>query len=270
MKNANALTAKSAKILSKDRKGKKYGYNFAVKMQLFMNKIIESIRNELIRNSDAGSKQQVERFFKEVVKLYGMRSAVVDRISKDHYKTITDKSKSHIFSLCEELWESGYLEESAIACMWSFNVRKSYEPADFKTFERWITSYITNWASCDAFCNHTVGTFIEMYPSFLTDLKRWAKSTNRWVKRGSAVSLIVPARNGRFLEDIFEIADILHSDKDCMVQKGYGWMLKSASKPYLKEVFDYVIRKKATMPRTSLRYAIEKMPPELKAKAMAK
>jgi 3-methyladenine DNA glycosylase AlkD len=162
------------------------------------------------------------------------------------------------------------MEEAGIACMWSYNVRKQYLPDDFKIFEKWINKYVTNWAACDTLCNHTVGTFIEMYPSFLSGLEKWAKSDNRWVKRASSVSLIVPARKGKFLEDIFKIADILHSDSDDMVQKGYGWMLKSASQAHQNEVFEYVIRKKATMPRTSLRYAIEKMPPELKAMAMAK
>ena len=109
-----------------------------------------------------------------------------------------------------------------------------------------------------------------MYPEYLSGLKKWAISPNRWVKRASAVSLIVPARNGMFLSDIFEIAEILHSDKDDMVQKGYGWMLKAASQAHQQEVFKYLMNKKATMPRTSLRYAIEKMPPELKALAMAK
>jgi 3-methyladenine DNA glycosylase AlkD len=235
-----------------------------------MNKIIEEIRLELIRNADEKTKQSGERFFKENVKLYGIKSAVVTRISKDHYRSLPDKNKSLIFSLCEELWKSGYMEESFVACNWSFNVHKYYEPADFEIFERWVDNYISNWASCDTLCNHTVGTFVEMYPSFLSGLKRWAKSPNRWVKRASAVSLIVPARQGKFLEDIFEMADILHSDKDDMVQKGYGWMLKAASEAHQKEVFDYVISKKTTMPRTSLRYAIEKMPMELKALAMAK
>lgn len=109
-----------------------------------------------------------------------------------------------------------------------------------------------------------------MYPEYLSGLKKWSLSKNRWVKRASAVSLIVPAKKGKFLKDIFEIADILHSDGDDMVQKGYGWMLKVASQAHQKEVFDYVMSKKTTMPRTALRYAIEKMPPELKAKAMAK
>ena len=139
-----------------------------------------------------------------------------------------------------------------------------------KYLKNWVNKYINNWATCDTFCNHTVGTIIEMYPVLLTGLKKWAKSDNRWVKRASAVSLIVPARKGKFLNDIFEIADILHSDKDDMVQKGYGWMLKSASQAHQKEVFEYVVSRKETMPRTSLRYAIEKMPKELKAIAMAK
>jgi 3-methyladenine DNA glycosylase AlkD len=162
------------------------------------------------------------------------------------------------------------MEESFVACNWSYNVRKFYEPADFEIFAQWVKKHVGNWASCDTLCNHTVGSFIEMYPGYLSRLKEWAKSENRWVKRASAVSLIVPAKKGKFLNDIFEIADILHSDQDDMVQKGYGWMLKVASQAHQKEVFNYVMSKKTTMPRTSLRYAIEKMPTELKAIAMAK
>lgn len=235
-----------------------------------MKTIIEKIRAELIRNADEKTRISGERFFKESVKLYGLKSAQVTIIGKEYYKKIPDKNKSIIFPLCEELWRSGYMEEAGIGCMWSFNVRRDYTPDDFRIFEKWVYKYINNWAACDTLCNHTIGIFVEMYPSFLAELKKWAGSDNRWVKRASAVSLIVPARKGKFLEDIFEIADILHSDTDDMVQKGYGWMLKAASEAHQSEVFNYVMKKKATMPRTSLRYAIEKMPAELKAKAMSK
>jgi len=235
-----------------------------------MNNIIENLRQELIKNSDEKTRISGERFFKEDVKLYGIKSAEVSRISKEHYKAITDKSKENIFGLCKDLWASGYMEESFVACNWSYNLRKQYEPSDFSIFEIWVNNYVGNWASCDTLCNHTVGTFIEMYPDYLSGLKEWATSSNRWVKRASAVSLIVPARNGKFLPDILEIAYILHSDKDDMVQKGYGWMLKAASQAHQQEVFEYVMKNKGTMPRTSLRYAIEKMPSELKALAIAK
>jgi 3-methyladenine DNA glycosylase AlkD len=168
-----------------------------------MNRIIENLRLDLNRNRDEKTKLSGERFFKEEVKLYGIKSAVVNQIGKDHYKALADKDKSNIFSLCNALWKSGILEESIIACNWSFYVRKDFEPSDFEIFERWVNEYVTNWASCDTFCNHTIGSFVEMYPDYLSGLKRWAKSQNRWVKRASAVSLIVPARKGRFLKDIF-------------------------------------------------------------------
>jgi 3-methyladenine DNA glycosylase AlkD len=235
-----------------------------------MSKIIENLRKELIDNADEETKLTGERFFKEPITMYGIKSATVIRIGENHFKTITDKNKSNIFLLCDELWKSGIIEESFVACNWSYKTKNQYEREDFKVFEKWVDKYVNNWASCDTLCNHNVGTIVEMYPDLISGLKRWAKSENRWVKRGSSVSLIVPARKGQFLEDIFEIADILHSDKDDMVQKGYGWMLKAASKVHQKEVFDYVIRKKKTMPRTALRYAIEKMPSELKIIAMAK
>jgi 3-methyladenine DNA glycosylase AlkD len=235
-----------------------------------MSNIIEEVRHDLNSNSDEKTRISGERFFKESVKLHGLKSAVTENIGKEHYAKIKGNSKSEIFGLCEELWQSGYMEEALIACNWSYNVRKEYVPDDIKIFERWINNYVTNWATCDTLCNHTVGTLIEMFPENISYLKKWAKLPGRWMKRASAVTLIVPARKGLFLNDIFEIADILLLDKDDMVQKGYGWMLKAASQAYQKDVFDFVIRNKAVMPRTSLRYAIEKMPDNLKGLAMVK
>jgi 3-methyladenine DNA glycosylase AlkD len=109
-----------------------------------------------------------------------------------------------------------------------------------------------------------------MYPKFTTNLIDWSKSENRWKKRASAVSLIIPARKGLFLPEIFEIADTLLADPDDLVQKGYGWMLKAASEAHQTEVFDFVMSRKNVMPRTAFRYAIEKMPPERRAEAMKK
>ncbi len=57
-------------------------------------------------------------------------------------------------------------------------------------------------------------------------------------------------------------------DQDDLVQKGYGWLLKEASNKFPKEVFEFVVHRKNKMPRTALRYAIEKMSKELKMEAM--
>ena len=187
-----------------------------------MDDIIKKIRRQLKQNADEKTKASGRTFFKEKIKLYGVKSAVVGRIGRENFKIIKDKPKAEIFKLCEELWRSGYLEESFIACNWSYFVRKDYELKDFKIFESWVNNYIDNWASCDTFCNHTIGAMVEKYPRYLTDLKKWARSKNRWARRAAAVSLIIPAKQGKFLKDIFIIADSLLLDKEDLVQKGYG------------------------------------------------
>ena len=233
-----------------------------------MENIIEKVREALKNSADENIRVGSQRFFKEPVCTYGVKAAEVQKISKEFFKHIAKNPKPEIIGFCENLWLSGYLEESLIACNWSYFIRKQYQPDDFRIFEKWINTYVNNWASCDTLCNHTVGTFIEMYPEYIIQLKKFAASENRWLRRAAAVSLIVPAKKGKFLKDILEIADKLLSDKDDLVQKGYGWMLKAASKTHQQEIFDYVVRNKTNMPRTSLRYAVEKMPEEMKRLAM--
>lgn len=235
-----------------------------------MDAIVSRIRLELKRHADKKNRESGQRYFKETVRLYGVKTAMVSRIGKEQFKLLPDKSKASVWPVCEALWQSGYMEESFIACQWTYALRKVFEPADFEVFEKWIERYVDNWAACDTFCNHSLGAFIDTHPAYLTRLKKWAVSKNRWLRRASAVTLIIPARAGRFLEVILELADILLLDSDDMVQKGYGWMLKVASQRHQQEVFDYIMKNKARMPRTALRYAIEKMPAVWKHQAMAK
>ena len=235
-----------------------------------MDTIISEIRSELQNNIDLKTQESSRNFFKEEIQSYGVKSAIVAKMSKDYFKSIKNNSKEEIFRLCDELWKSQTMEESFIACNWSYFVHKEYQPNDFNVFEKWIANYVNNWASCDTLCNHTVGEFLEMYPEYVSRLKEMAKSENRWMRRASAVSLIIPAKKGLFIQDIFEIASILLTDKDDLVQKGYGWMLKVACQKHQQEVFDYIISNKSIMPRTALRYAIEKMPEDLRKAAMEK
>ena len=115
-----------------------------------------------------------------------------------------------------------------------------------------------------------MGDFIEQYPEYTDELKRWTKSGNRWMRRAAAVSLIVPAKHGKFLREAIEIADLLLTDSEDMVQKGYGWLLKEESRNHTDEIFAYVMRNRKVMPRTALRYAIELMSKEMKSDAMTK
>ena len=204
------------------------------------------------------------------VRFYGIKTAIVTKISRKYFDEIKNEKKNEIFRLCEELFQSGYIEESFIACNLSYNLHAQSEEKDFLMFERWIEKYVNNWASCDTLCNHTVGAFIEKFPKYINNLEKWAKSDNYWMRRAAAVSLIIPAKKGKFLKEAFEISNLLIADKEDLVRKGYGWLLKEESRTHQNEVFEYVMENKHKMPRTALRYAIELMPKEFKIKAMQK
>jgi 3-methyladenine DNA glycosylase AlkD len=230
--------------------------------------VLEAVREELVQGIDEKTRDSAQRFFKEEVKFYGVKAASVKKIAQKYLRVIKGRDKRDIFALCENLLQSGYGEEAFIAFEWAYSMRKSFQPEDFQVFESWLLKYVDNWAKCDTLCNHTIGAFIEKYPGFIESLKGWARSENRWLKRASSVTLILPARKGDFLNEVLQISDILLKDKDDLVQKGYGWMLKEASRKHQGEVFEYIMRRKSEMPWTALRYAIEKMPEDLRKKAM--
>jgi 3-methyladenine DNA glycosylase AlkD len=235
-----------------------------------MDPVIVRIRQELKGLADDKTRTTSQRFFREEISCYGIKTPVVTALAKKYWKEIKNREKEEIFALCEELYRSGQLEESFIVSTWAYALSDRFDKKDLAVFRRWIDTYITNWASCDGFCNHAMGAFIEQYPEYIAELKRWTQSENRWMRRAAAVSLIVPAKHGKFLPEAIEIANLLLTDPDDMVQKGYGWLLKEAGRHHQAEIFAYVVKNRAVMPRTALRYAIELMPEKHRKEAMKK
>jgi len=231
-------------------------------------KLLIKIRKELRNKADKIYKQGAENFFKESIKIYGVRAPELRCIARKFFPKSIEKEE--LFNLCEELLKSGYGEEAHIAFGWAYHLKKDYKVSDFLVFEKWLKRYVSDWGMCDDFCGHNLGYLIFSFPQLLPRVKRWTKSKNRWLRRASAVSLIYSVRKRRYLKEIFKTAKILLEDTDDLVQKGYGWMLKEASNVYQREIFDFVMAHKRKMPRTALRYAIEKMPLNLKKKAMSK
>lgn len=109
---------------------------------------------------------------------------------------------------------------------------------------------------------------LERFPQLVPQAIPWTGSANRWIRRVSAVCLVFSLRRGHALADALKVANVLLLDPDIMVQKGYGWMLKEATRSFPEPVMDFVMRHRREMPRTALRYAIEKLPPDWKRTAM--
>lgn len=240
------------------------------------NKKIVQIRKELKSNVDLDYKKGNKRSYKseEKIKNYGIKTCLVRKIAANHFKEIKTWEKSDIFSLAEKLLASGYNEESIIGFDFASRLKKRFQEDDFKIFSRWLKKYVDNWSKCDSLCMFIMNYFLEMYPKYQERVISLAKSKNKWERRAAAVSFITSSKRGMVLRgslgDVLKVARILLQDKEDLVQKGYGWMLKEASEAYQKEVFDFIMKNKQKMPRTALRYAIEKMPKNLKKKAMAK
>jgi 3-methyladenine DNA glycosylase AlkD len=203
----------------------------------------------------------------------GVPTPEVRRIAKKFLKRLKDRRIRDIeviLGYCNKLLEKKISELRTIAIQWSFQYRKQLKPKHYEMLEEWLDKYVTGWGSCDNLCISTFGYFLCKNPEFIPRVKKWVSSPKPMTRRASAVSFIFSLRRGRCIEHIFEIADALLNDKEDLVLKGYGWMLKEATKRFQDEVYEYVIKNKTKMPRVSLRYAIEKMPQEMRKIAMAK
>ena len=232
---------------------------------------VQAIQKELRQHADRVYRDGARAYFKEPVELHGVRLPTVRRIAARYYNSLVKKlKKDEVFGLCEDLLKTGYGEERTIAFDWAFRLRAGYEPPDFRMFESWLRKYVSNWAACDDLCCHALGDFIFRFPGSVPRAGKWAGSDNRWLRRAAAVVLIYSVRRDRNIEAAYETADKLLMDNDDLVQKGYGWMLKEISNRYPQDVFDYVMKHRANMPRTALRYAIEKLPPAMRRKAMTR
>lgn len=231
--------------------------------------IILKIQQELKQHATPEHAVSMQRWFKEELNCLGVKTPIVRAIGRTYWKEIKHRPKKEIFVLCEQLLMLRVHEARTIAFQWAYGLKGQYEQEkDFAVFESWLKKYVSDWSACDDLCCKPLGALLFQYPQLLQETFAWTKSRNRWIRRAAAVSLIYTLRKGLYTDQPMKIADALLTDEDDMVQKGYGWMLKEWSEFFPQDVFDYVMKRKNRMPRTALRYAIEKLPAKMKAQAM--
>ena len=113
---------------------------------------------------------------------------------------------------------------------------------------------INNWDLCDLGCLHMTGSYLFDKPRNI--LYKLAKSKNVWERRTAILSTCYFIRQGD-LDDTFKIAEILVYDKEDLIHKATGWMLRFAGAKNQKKLIAFLDKYAATMPRTLLRYSIE-------------
>lgn len=122
-------------------------------------------------------------------------------------------------------------------------------------------SGINNWDLVDISAPLILGDWLLDRDKSL--IYAWAKDGSLWEKRMAMLSTLAGIRKNR-MDDTLKIAHILHQDKHDLIQKAVGWMIRELGKRDYRLAFDFLKGHYAQMPRTMLRYAIEKFDPKIR------
>ena len=135
----------------------------------------------------------------------------------------------------------------------------SFGPDKRKVYEKYLenSKYINNWDLVDSSAHYIVGAFL--IDKDKTPIYELAKSEDLWERRISIISTFYFIKSGKF-EDALKISEILLNDKEDLIHKAVGWMLREIGNRNLSEEEIFLKKFVLKMPRTMLRYAIEKFP----------
>jgi 3-methyladenine DNA glycosylase AlkD len=122
------------------------------------------------------------------------------------------------------------------------------------------TDRVNNWDLVDGSAPYIVGAHLQDHPRKRSLLRKLAQSKLLWERRIAIVATFAFMRNGETAAT-FEIAEMLLSDKHDLIQKAVGWALREAGKQARPELLQFLRRHYASLPRTTLRYAIERFTP---------
>ena len=121
------------------------------------------------------------------------------------------------------------------------------------------TKRINNWDLVDLSCRFIIGEYL--LDKSRDILYQLAQSSLLWDNRIAIVSTYAFIRKGQ-LEDTYALSDLMMQHPHDLMHKAIGWMLREAGKRNPERLYDYVMSHRADMPRTMLRYAIEKFSPK--------
>jgi 3-methyladenine DNA glycosylase AlkD len=121
------------------------------------------------------------------------------------------------------------------------------------------TEFINNWDLVDASAEHIVGAWLQTRGR--APLRRLARSKSVWERRIAIVGTYHFIKRGEF-EETFRIADLLLHDEHDLIHKAVGWMLREVGKRDGAAERAFLKARHGSMPRTMLRYAIERFPEE--------
>lgn len=222
----------------------------------------EIIKNELFSVADTEKKEVLQRFFKTGKGQYGEGDKFIG-VVVPKIREIVKKYKSIPLNEINQLIQSEFHEcrmAGLLFLVFMFEKSKD-ENIRKQIYEFYIqhVDYINNWDLVDLTAPNIVGTYL--FEKNRNDLYTFSLSNHLWLQRISIISTLYFIRKND-LKTTFELADNLLHHKHDLIHKAVGWMLREAGKRDFQSEYNYLIENKRynSMPRTMLRYAVEKFP----------
>jgi len=224
---------------------------------------INPIISELQKIANAKKAQILQRFFKTGKGEYGEGDIFLGIVVPEQRK-IAKKYSSLDLMQIQELLNSKIHEERLISLFILIDKYKKAEKSNDKKQKQEIVNFylnnaknINNWDLVDLSAPNIVGNFLlDKDKSVLYQL---ANSENLWEKRISILATFEFIKNNNF-EHTLKLSEILLKDKHDLIHKAVGWMLREVGKRNEVVLENFLKKHYKEMPRTMLRYAIEKFP----------
>lgn len=219
--------------------------------------MIENIRQELSEVSNKDKIEVLSGFFKTGKGEYGEGDVFIG-VNVPDTRKIARRFIDADFITVQNLMKSSVHEERLCALLILVEkFKKSDETFKTGIFNFYMdnTVYINNWDLVDLSSPYIVGAYLLHKDKSL--LYKLAESENMWERRISIVSTLFFVRNG-ILDDSINLAQKLINDNQDLIRKATGWVLREVGKKDKAKLITFLDRNYKSMPRTTLRYAIEK------------
>jgi 3-methyladenine DNA glycosylase AlkD len=221
-------------------------------------------RAALRKGADARVKERQQSYFKpwEKVSLYGVATPEVSGIERGLYQLVRREWRfADAVAFCDLLMRDRYIESKSLGLMLLARYHRQYPEALLRNVKGWLAgNFCDNWAVTDQLSTQIVGILIDKFPKLADTVESWDRSPNLWLRRASAVSFVKPAGKGRYLEHAYRIATVLLPDSHDLIHKACGWLLREAGKSDAARLERYLLEHGSAIPRTTVRYAIERFP----------
>ena len=229
-----------------------------------MKQLTKTITNKLQALSDAEKREIFPKFFKAGKGEYGEGDRFLG-VTVPNIRAIAKLHKDISIEEIRELIQSEWHEVRLCALIIMVEKSKKKDEALRKElFNLYLsqTKRINNWDLVDLSCRFIIGEYL--LDKSRDILYQLAQSPLLWDNRIAIVSTYAFIPKGQ-LEDTYALSDLMMQHPHDLMHKAIGWMLREAGKRNPERLYDYVMSHRADMPRTMLRYAIEKFSPKERA-----